>query len=88
MLNNFDIDGDAVKELARQRRELIGQLESDFVDAWIEYQGKLSKEQFGRLIACTRRSSRSSRTPSSAPRTCTPPSADQAARRASSAHSY
>ncbi len=49
-LNNFVIDTGAVKALAAQRRELIASLEDEFVDAWVEYQAKLSEEQFDRLI--------------------------------------
>jgi hypothetical protein len=49
-LNNFVIDSEAVKALAAERRELIAALEDEFVDAWAEYQAKLSEDQFDRLI--------------------------------------
>ena len=49
-LNNFVIDTEAVKALAAERRELMATLEDEFVDAWADYQAKLSDEQFDRLI--------------------------------------
>lgn len=50
VLNNYEIDATRVKELAWERRQIIGQLEDDFVDAWISYQRELTTEQFDRLI--------------------------------------
>lgn len=49
------IDIERVKELARERREVIAKAEDEFIDAWVGMSDELTEEHYERLMTAYRR---------------------------------